>query len=959
MAIDCLVLGAGQEVGKSCVVVSINGKRIMFDCGMHMGYTDSRRYPDFSLISKTGDFDNALTCVIITHFHLDHIGALPYFTEVCGYRGPVYMTYPTKALAPLMLEDYRKNMDRRGEDGQFTSDHITECMKKVIPVDLKQTVQVDKDLQIRAYYAGHVVVLRWHGCVEENFGIMKIDGISVLVLGAAMFYAKVGDAAMVYTGDYNMTPDRHLGAAQIDRLQLDLLITESTYATTIRDSRYGREREFLKAVHNCVAAGGKVLIPTFALGRAQEKGGGLTIQANMYYKMLINWTSQKIKETYATHNAFDFKNVQNFDRSLINAPGPCVLFATPGMISGGFSLEVFMQWAPSEINLITLPGYCVAGTIGHKLMSGKPTKIDLDKDTQVDVRCQIHQLSFSPHTDAKGIMDLVKFLSPKHAILVHGEKPKMATLKERIQSELGIQCYCPANNDTVTIPTTHYVKADASDAFIKSCLNPNFKFSKSSSVDKSYSGSNDSKAIPGLQVSDERVAEGILVVEKGKKAKVIHQDELLHMLGENKHEVQFAYCFPMRTERLEKTRSEDLPSADDLLCGLDKCTLISLLSTKLSNELSDGNIQDLGEQLQVESFCLSICLKDNCPHRISDSLQNDSEVVFFCCSWSVADEMLAWKIISIMKNYTLPLEALPPLRKRWPVGSVPASFPSQIQSFVRCHHPFQVLRSYARGGRKHYDLFGSKTPGDKDFRKAWQKEMDEDETLWTGSEDESDPENDETDSKNGPSRLEREIRKVRQQAKEHSELIDADDSDELRSVWSGSDEEKTLWTGSECDDDDDIPTEAYPNETSDKYIDKLFEFEEKPKYRTISELLKSEKEPEELSPGKKARKLAVENALKKLKKGPDGRYTNVWEVMSDIDILIGAFENIVSGPEYEELRQGGPKKLDMQFFKDIQAHMRDPNYKFSPELKLKPKSKLVPKKKWQKAQSRRRKAQKR
>ncbi|XP_007045271.2 PREDICTED: cleavage and polyadenylation specificity factor subunit 3-II isoform X1 [Theobroma cacao] len=650
MAIDCLVLGAGQEVGKSCVVVSINGKRIMFDCGMHMGYTDSRRYPDFSLISKTGDFDNALTCVIITHFHLDHIGALPYFTEVCGYRGPIYMTYPTKALAPLMLEDYRKNMDRRGEDGQFTSDHITECMKKVIPVDLKQTVQVDKDLQIRAYYAGHV-------------------------LGAAMFYAKVGDAAMVYTGDYNMTPDRHLGAAQIDRLQLDLLITESTYATTIRDSRYGREREFLKAVHNCVAAGGKVLIPTFALGRAQELcilledywermnlkvpiyfSSGLTIQANMYYKMLINWTSQKIKETYATHNAFDFKNVQNFDRSLINAPGPCVLFATPGMISGGFSLEVFMQWAPSEINLITLPGYCVAGTIGHKLMSGKPTKIDLDKDTQVDVRCQIHQLSFSPHTDAKGIMDLVKFLSPKHAILVHGEKPKMATLKERIQSELGIQCYCPANNDTVTIPTTHYVKADALDAFIKSCLNPNFKFSKSSSVDKSYSGSNDSKAIPGLQVSDERVAEGILVVEKGKKAKVIHQDELLHMLGENKHEVQFAYCFPMRTERLEKTRSEDLPSADDLLCGLDKCTLISLLSTKLSNELSDGNIQDLGEQLQVESFCLSICLKDNCPHRISDSVQNDSEVVFCCCSWSVADEMLAWKIISIMNNYTLPLE---------------------------------------------------------------------------------------------------------------------------------------------------------------------------------------------------------------------------------------------------------------------------------------------------------------
>ncbi|CAJ1971881.1 unnamed protein product [Sphenostylis stenocarpa] len=266
---------------------------------------------------------------------------------------------------------------------------------------------------------------------------------------------------------------------------------------------------------------------------------------------------------------------------------------------------------------------------------------------------------------------------------------------------------------------------------------------------------------------------------------------------------------------------------------------------------------------------------------------------------------------------------------------------------------FQALRSYARDTRRGYDLFGSGRPGDEVFKKAWEKEMDEDNTLWTGSEDESDEE------MGSKSNLDKEIKKARLEAKKHSDLIDADDSDELRSVWSGSDEEKTLWTGDEMDSDDDVPTEAYPNESSDKYIDKLFEFDEVPKYRTISEMLKDEQEPEELSPGKQARKIAVENALKKLKKGPDGRYTNVWEVMSDLDILIGAFENVVSGPEYEELRQGGPKQLNIQFFKDIQARMRDPNYKFSPELKLRPKSKLVSRKKWQKAESRRRKARKR
>jgi len=115
----------------------------------------------------------------------------------------------------------------------------------VTAVNLHQTVQVDEDFEIKAYYAGHV-------------------------LGAAMFYVRVGSESCLYTGDYNTTPDRHLGAAQVDKLRVDLLITETTYATTIRDSKRLRERDFLKSVHDTVERGGKVLIPVFALGRAQE-----------------------------------------------------------------------------------------------------------------------------------------------------------------------------------------------------------------------------------------------------------------------------------------------------------------------------------------------------------------------------------------------------------------------------------------------------------------------------------------------------------------------------------------------------------------------------------------------------------------------------------------------------------------------------------------------------------------
>lgn len=101
--IKVVPLGAGQDVGRSCILVTIGGKNIMLDCGMHMGYNDERRFPDFSYITRAGRLTQHLDCVIISHFHLDHCGALPYFSEMVGYDGPIYMTHPTKAICPILL----------------------------------------------------------------------------------------------------------------------------------------------------------------------------------------------------------------------------------------------------------------------------------------------------------------------------------------------------------------------------------------------------------------------------------------------------------------------------------------------------------------------------------------------------------------------------------------------------------------------------------------------------------------------------------------------------------------------------------------------------------------------------------------------------------------------------------------------------------------------------------------
>ncbi|NXE19989.1 INT11 protein, partial [Ardeotis kori] len=457
----CLGPGAGQDVGRSCILVSIAGKNVMLDCGMHMGYNDDRRFPDFSYITQNGRLTDFLDCVIISHFHLDHCGALPYFSEMVGYDGPIYMTHPTKAICPILLEDYRKiTVDKKGETNFFTSQMIKDCMKKVVAVHLHQTVQVDEELEIKAYYAGHV-------------------------LGAAMFQIKVGCESVVYTGDYNMTPDRHLGAAWIDKCRPDLLITESTYATTIRDSKRCRERDFLKKVHETVERGGKVLIPVFALGRAQELcilletfwermnlkapiyfSTGLTEKANHYYKLFITWTNQKIRKTFVQRNMFEFKHIKAFDRAFADNPGPMVVFATPGMLHAGQSLQIFRKWAGNEKNMVIMPGYCVQGTVGHKILSGQ-RKLEMEGRQILEVKMQVEYMSFSAHADAKGIMQLIRQAEPRNVLLVHGEAKKMEFLKQKIEQEFHVSCYMPANGETTTIFTNPSIPVDISLGLLK------------------------------------------------------------------------------------------------------------------------------------------------------------------------------------------------------------------------------------------------------------------------------------------------------------------------------------------------------------------------------------------------------------------------------------------------------------------------------------------------------------
>ncbi|ORD95112.1 Cleavage and polyadenylation specificity factor subunit [Enterospora canceri] len=439
-------LGAGQDVGKSCILVSIQDKTIMFDCGMHMGYHDRRKFPDFSYFEQFNNFNAVVDVVIISHFHIDHCGALPYFTEVLGFDGPIFMTHPTKAALPIILEDSRKllEMKNSGDKLLFTTEQINTCLKKVITVNMNETYEIEDNFILRPYYAGHVI-------------------------GAAMFYVEYKGESVVYTGDFSTLADRHLRSATIDRLSPDLLITESTYGGVLRECKKAKERRMLQIIQDTIDEGGKVLIPIFALGRAQEicllienyweRMGlkvpiyfsmGITSKVNDVYSRYSNYTNQTVQEKLEKRNVFDFNFIKPFYRAVLESDEPMVIFATPAMLHSGSSLAIFRSLCGDKRNSVILPGFCSRGTVGEKIMNGL-RRIEVGRNV-LDVNLNVHNVAFSAHADMAGILKIVEQCRPKNIVLVHGDKSRMQSLKNKIDEELGIPVYHPANGVMIEIP---------------------------------------------------------------------------------------------------------------------------------------------------------------------------------------------------------------------------------------------------------------------------------------------------------------------------------------------------------------------------------------------------------------------------------------------------------------------------------------------------------------------------
>ena len=432
-------LGAGQEVGRSCVVLEFKGKKILLDCGIHPGLHGMDALPFVDLIEA-----DEIDLLLISHFHLDHCGALPWFLLKTTFKGRCFMTHATKAIYRWLLADFIKVSNISTEQMLYNESDLEASMDKIETINFHEEKEIG-GIRFWCYNAGHV-------------------------LGAAMFMIEIAGVKVLYTGDFSREEDRHLMSAEIPAIRPDILIIESTYGTHIHEKREEREARFTGIVYDTVTRGGRCLIPVFALGRAQELllildeywsqhpelhdipiyyASSLAKKCMAVYQTYINAMNDRIKRQIAINNPFVFKHISNL-KSIdhFDDVGPCVVMASPGMMQSGLSRELFEAWCSDTRNCCIVPGYCVEGTLAKQVLA-EPEEIVTLSGQKIPRKCQIEYISFSAHTDYKQTSEFIRVLRPPHIMLVHGEANQMSRLKGALQREY---------EDSENPPTLHNPK---------------------------------------------------------------------------------------------------------------------------------------------------------------------------------------------------------------------------------------------------------------------------------------------------------------------------------------------------------------------------------------------------------------------------------------------------------------------------------------------------------------------
>jgi cleavage and polyadenylation specificity factor subunit 3 len=282
-----------------------------------------------------------------------------------------------------------------------------------------------------------------------------------------MFMVDIAGVRVLYTDDYSREEDRHLRAAELPQFSPDVCIIESTYGIQQHQPRIVREKRFTEVIHNTVLQGGRVLIPAYALGRAQELllildeywsnhpelhkipiyyASPLAKRCMSVYQTYINSMNDRIQNQFAQSNPFVFKHIESLNS--IENFHDVVVMASPGGLQSGLSRQLFDKWCTDKKNACVIPGYVVEGTLAKTIIS-EPREVMLANGLTAPLHMQVHYISFSAHADFPQTSNFLDQLRPPNIILVHGAANEMSRLKQKLISRTNTKIVSPKNCQSV------------------------------------------------------------------------------------------------------------------------------------------------------------------------------------------------------------------------------------------------------------------------------------------------------------------------------------------------------------------------------------------------------------------------------------------------------------------------------------------------------------------------------
>jgi len=448
-------LGGGRQVGRSCLLLQTPNSKILLDCGIDVASNGADKFPIFDV----PEFDiSQLDAVIISHAHLDHVGLLPYLYKM-GYKGPCYMTLPTRDIASLLSLDFIGVAYKQAATPLFDSKDIKEMVNHSICVGYNEVTDIAPDVRLTLYNSGHV-------------------------LGGALVHLNIGNGAhnLLYTGDYKYARTRLLDPAIATFPRVETVITESTYGSKndMLPPRAETEAKFLEMVKLTIEKDGKVLIPELGLGHAQEtllrveeamRTGelpkvpmyvdGMIWDINAIHTVYPDFLSNRVRsQIFQDKNPFTseiFSRVGSpQERKEVIEGGPCIVIATSGMLVGGASVEYFKEFAGNPNNLMILSCYQGPGSLGRKIQDGeKSVRVEIAGGTEmVDVNMRVELLTgLSPHAGRNEITSFFNNMrpKPKRIIVNHGEVSKSLDLASALYKLNHVETNVPRNLETIRL----------------------------------------------------------------------------------------------------------------------------------------------------------------------------------------------------------------------------------------------------------------------------------------------------------------------------------------------------------------------------------------------------------------------------------------------------------------------------------------------------------------------------